>query len=124
MLFKIYVNENVFGEPLNLAVKAQLLAFRDGFCKTNRLIFKHIICAVVDDEFLAFSKSKGNDLISPQKQYFFPGLKSGDRWCLCVLRWKEALEAGCAPKVELESTNEAALEYVSIDDLIKNAVKK
>ncbi len=118
--------KNVFGEPLKSCCESPITGFfRDGFCKTNKSDFgKHIICAVVDDEFLAFSKSKGNDLISPQKQYFFPGLKSGDRWCLCILRWKEAFEAGCAPKVELESTNEAALEYVSIDDLIKNAVKK
>ena len=73
------------------------------------------------EKIIEFSKLKGNDLSTPQEQYFFPGLKNGDKWCLCVLRWKEALEAGYAPKVDLESTNEKALRYVSLDDLIKHA---
>ena len=118
--------KNVFGEPLKSCCENPMTGFfRDGYCKTDGSDFgKHTICAIVNDEFLRFSKIKGNDLINPQNQYFFPGLKSGDKWCLCVLRWKEAFEAGCAPKVDLEATNEAALKYVSIDDLIKCAFKK
>jgi uncharacterized protein (DUF2237 family) len=74
-------------------------------------------------EFLKFSKERGNDLSTPQEQYFFPGLKEGDKWCLCVLRWKEALDSGCAPKVDLESTNEKALKHVKIEDLIEHSYK-
>ena len=74
-------------------------------------------------EFLKFSKERGNDLSTPQEQYFFPGLKEGDKWCLCVLRWKEALDAGCAPKVELEATDEKALETIKMNELISHAKK-
>lgn len=72
-------------------------------------------------EFLVFSFERGNDLLTPRPQYRFPGLKPGDRWCLCALRWKEALEAGVAPPVVLESTNEAALRYVRMEDLLAHA---
>ena len=70
-----------------------------------------------------FSKSKGNDLITPNDEYLFPGLKPGDKWCLCCLRWKEAFDEGCAPLVELEATNEKALEFLRLDHLIANAKK-
>ena len=86
-------------------------------------IGRHVVCAIVTKEFLNFSKERGNDLLTPQKQYFFPGLKEGDRWCLCVLRWKEAFDANCAPTVDLEATNEIALKYVKIEDLIKHSYK-
>jgi uncharacterized protein (DUF2237 family) len=115
--------KNVFGETLKSCCTNPITGyFRDGFCRTDESDFgKHTVCAIVDDKFLQFSKLKGNDLSTPQEQYLFPGLKNGDKWCLCVLRWKEALEAGCAPKVDLESTNEKALKHVSLDDLIKHA---
>lgn len=74
-------------------------------------------------DFLEFSKSMGNDLSTPNEIYAFPGLKPGDKWCLCVLRWKEALEAGKAPKVILEATHDKALKYVTIEDLISHAQK-
>jgi uncharacterized protein (DUF2237 family) len=115
--------KNVFGETLKSCCNNPITGyFRDGFCRTDESDFgKHTVCAIINNEFLEFSKLKGNDLSTPQEQYLFPGLKKGDKWCLCVLRWKEALEAGCAPKVDLESTNEKALKYVSLDDLIKHA---
>jgi uncharacterized protein (DUF2237 family) len=77
----------------------------------------------VTDEFLAFSKRRGNDLITAVPQYRFPGLKAGDRWCLCVLRWREALEAGVAPPVVLESTHISTLEFVDLEDLQTHAVR-
>ena len=118
--------KNVFGEPLKPCCSSPLTGyFRDGFCKTDSSDSgQHTVCAIMTDDFLAFSRKTGNDLSTPNEQYMFPGLKSGNKWCLCVLRWKEALAADCAPKVELESTNEKALEYVSITELIKYANKK
>ena len=83
----------------------------------------HLVCALMTDEFLAFSKSRGNDLSTPMPQYQFPGLQEGDYWCLCVLRWKEALAAGCAPQVKLEATHISALEFVELEDLKKHAVE-
>jgi len=74
------------------------------------------------EEFLAFSKQVGNDLSTPMKQYEFPGLQPGDQWCLCMLRWKEALEAGCAPQVILEATHMSAIEFVELEDLKSHAV--
>ncbi len=82
----------------------------------------HVVCAVVTNSFLAFSQSVGNDLTSPRPEYGFPGLKAGDRWCLCASRWQEALEAGAAPKVVLESTHAQALEWIDIGDLRANAI--
>ena len=116
---------NVFGEPLKPCCYEPITGyFRDGFCKTDQSDFgQHTVCAIMTDKFLDFSKKKGNDLSTPNDQYFFPGLKEGDKWCLCILRWIEALKANCAPKVELESTNEKALKYVSIHELIKHANK-
>ena len=84
----------------------------------------HVVCAVVTQEFLTFTKSRGNDLETPFPQYDFPGLKPGDKWCLCVLRWKEALDAGVAPPVVLESTHKVALKYVTLEDLKNHAVVK
>ena len=80
------------------------------------------MCAQVTEEFLSFSKAAGNDLITPVPIYQFPGLKPGDKWCLCVLRWQEALAAGVAPPVDLEATHISALEFVSLDDLKKHAI--
>jgi uncharacterized protein (DUF2237 family) len=81
----------------------------------------HIVCARMTARFLEFSKSRGNDLSTPIPEYGFPGLKPGDRWCLCVARWREALEAGVAPPVVLEATHISAIEFVSLEELRANA---
>ena len=108
--------KNIFGEPLKSCCHNPITGYyRDGYCRTDKSdLGRHVVCAIVTKEFLNFSKERGNDLLTPQKQYFFPGVKEGDRWCLCVLRWKEAYDAGKAPKVYLEGTHEKALNYVSI----------
>ena len=94
--------------------------FRNGCCDTdNTDSGMHTVCVIVYKEFLLFSKSVGNDLMTPIPQYGFEGLKAGDRWCLCALRWKEALINNIAPKVVLEATNEQTLNVISIDDLIR-----
>lgn len=82
----------------------------------------HVVCAVMTDEFLAFSASRGNDLSTPMPQYGFPGLRAGDHWCLCASRWQEAFEAGMAPQVILAATHLSALEYSSLADLRAHAV--
>jgi uncharacterized protein (DUF2237 family) len=92
--------------------------FRDGCCNTDENDRgSHVICAKVSQEFLDFSLRQGNDLITPRPEYRFQGLKAGDRWCLCALRWKQAFEAGVAPKVILESTHIHALDYVTLEQL-------
>jgi len=97
--------------------------YRDGFCQTGpEDRGSHVICVQVSDDFLNFSKSRGNDLSTPAPMFQFPGLKAGDCWCLCALRWREALEAGVAPPVKLESTHESALEFVSLEDLQAHAL--
>ena len=80
--------------------------FRDGCCNTGvNDRGTHTVCAIVDDRFLEFSISKGNDLVTPRQEYGFKGLKNGDSWCLCAIRWEEARRAGCAPMVKIKSTN-------------------
>lgn len=118
-------NLNIFGEPLiPCCFKPMTGFYRDGYCRTDHLdTGRHVICAIMTDEFLKFSKSRGNDLITPRPEFLFPGLKAGDKWCLCALRWKEALDANVAPKVILEACAEAALQYVTIDQLIAHAYK-
>jgi hypothetical protein len=97
--------------------------FRDGCCNTSpEDAGSHTVCAVLTADFLAFSKSRGNDLSTPVPQYGFPGLKPGDRWCLCAPRWQEAFEAGMAPKVVLAGTQEGALAYARLEDLKAHAV--
>lgn len=97
--------------------------YRDGCCKTGPGdVGLHIVCAQVTDEFLQFSKSRGNDLMMPNPAMQFPGLKDGDRWCLCIERWKEALEEGVAPPVVLEATHISALEFVTLEELKTHAV--
>jgi uncharacterized protein len=92
--------------------------FRDGCCNTNADdVGVHTVCAVMTDEFLAFSKSMGNDLSTPMPQYGFAGLKAGDRWCLCAPRWKEAYDAGAAPKVFLAGCHQYTLEFVTLTEL-------
>lgn len=95
--------------------------FRDGCCNTDDSDQgSHLICVRVTAEFLAFSSGRGNDLVTPQPRHRFAGLKSGDRWCLCASRWREALEAGVAPPAVLECTHENALEFVSLEQLQKH----
>jgi uncharacterized protein (DUF2237 family) len=97
--------------------------FRDGCCNTDDSdSAAHVICVKVTREFLAFSLSRGNDLCTPRPDYRFAGLKPGDRWCLCASRWKEAMEAGVAPPVVLDSTHIRALEFVLLEDLMRHAV--
>jgi uncharacterized protein (DUF2237 family) len=116
--------KNVLGGELKTCCTNPLTGFyRDGFCKTGADDRgSHTICIVATDEFLAFSKSRGNDLSTPRPEYNFPGLQAGDRWCLVALRWQEAFDAGMAPEVVLEATNQAALEFVRLEDLRKYKV--
>jgi len=97
--------------------------FRDGCCNTDKNDRgSHTICAVVTEEFLEFSKARGNDLSTPRPEFGFDGLESGDRWCLCADRWVEAEEAGCAPKVVLRACNELVLETIEMDTLKQYAI--
>eukprot|EP00744_Colponema_vietnamica_P009975 GILI01014138.1.p1 GENE.GILI01014138.1~~GILI01014138.1.p1 ORF type:complete len:153 (+),score=30.01 GILI01014138.1:87-545(+) len=116
--------KNVLGSELQSCCTSPLTGYyRDGFCSTGPTDHgRHTVCAQVTDAFLQFSRSKGNDLITPKPQYNFPGLKHGDKWCLCVGRWREAYEAGVAPPVVLEATNQKALEVVTLDMLKEHAV--
>jgi uncharacterized protein (DUF2237 family) len=117
---------NVLGGELQTCSVDPLTGFyRDGCCNTGASDYGlHIICVEVTKEFLEFSKMRGNDLSTPNPFYQFPGLKPGDRWCLCALRWKEALEANMAPKVCLEATHISALEFVDLEDLKAYAVSQ
>ena len=117
---------NVLGAPLECCCREPMTGFyRDGFCRTGTADRgMHTVCVVVTDDFLAFSREQGNDLSTPRMEYDFPGLKDGDRWCLCVTRWKDALEAGCAPQVVLEATHISALEWVSLEELRAHAVAR
>jgi uncharacterized protein (DUF2237 family) len=96
--------------------------YRDGCCKTGiDDVGLHVVCAVMTERFLAFTRKCGNDLTTPEPLHGFPGLKPGDRWCLCVKRWKEANAAGVAPPVVPEATHISALEFVDLDTLMANA---
>jgi uncharacterized protein (DUF2237 family) len=118
------VARNVLGEPLDLCSNKPMTGFfRDGCCDTSQEDFgSHTVCAVMSAEFLQFSKSRGNDLSTPVPEFEFPGLKPGDRWCLCAPRWQEAFEAGQAPRVVLRATHEGALSFCSLADLKRFAV--
>ncbi|MDG1710972.1 MAG: DUF2237 domain-containing protein, partial [Flavobacteriaceae bacterium] len=99
--------------------------FRDGLCRTiTEDTGTHTVCAVMTNDFLRFSVSRGNDLISPMPYFQFPGLKEGDKWCLCVSRWIEAEKAGKAPSLVLEATHEKTLEYAPLEMLVKYAFKE
>ena len=120
------MEKNVFGEPLEICcLKPMTGYFRDGSCRTdNEDIGTHTVCAVMTEDFLRFSAQMGNDLSTPIPYYKFPGLKEGDKWCLCVNRWIEAEKAGKAPKLILEATHEKTLEYTKLDLLVKYAFLK
>ncbi len=113
---------NVLGTPLIPCSYDPLTGyFRDGCCKTDETdTGSHLICARVTDAFLTFSKERGNDLSTPRPEYRFTGLQAGDRWCLCATRWAEALAAGVAPPVVLESTHASALRFVTLEQLEKH----
>ena len=97
--------------------------YRNGCCDTgSEDTGVHTVCAVVTAEFLEFSARAGNDLTTPRPEFGFPGLRPGDRWCLCAARWREALEAGSAPRVVLAATHEATLEIVALKDLKRYAI--
>ncbi len=115
---------NVLGEDLEICSLAPMTGFyRDGCCNTGAEdVGNHMVCAVMTENFLEFSKLRGNDLSTPVPEIGFPGLKPGDRWCLCAPRWQEALEANQAPRVVLRATHERALSYCSLADLKRFAV--
>ena len=116
--------KNVLGEPLETCSDRPRTGFtRSGSCETGpEDLGSHTVCAQVTQEFLEFSRSRGNDLSTPVPAFGFPGLKPGDRWCLCAARWQESLEAGSAPRVALRATHERALEVVSLTDLKAHAL--
>ena len=117
-------SRNVLGGVLeNCSLKPMTGFFRNGCCDTGAEdVGSHTVCVVMTAEFLAFSKSCGNDLSTPMPDYGFPGLVPGDRWCLCAPRWQEALEAASAPRVVLRATHEGALEYCDLADLKRYAI--
>ena len=122
---KVNNKKNVLGGTLvACCYKPRTGYFRDGYCRTDHSDFgSHVICAEMTSEFLEFTKGRGNDLSTPQPIFGFPGLRSGDRWCLCAIRWKEALEMGLAPPVILEACEESALKFITIEALQENAIK-
>ena len=117
--------KNVLGGPLLACSFAPLTGFfRDGCCNTEAEdAGTHVVCTKVTAEFLRFSKQSGNDLSTPRPEYRFAGLKPGDRWCLCVTRWLEALEADVAPPVVLEATHARALDFVTLEVLTRHALQ-
>lgn len=116
---------NVLGGKLQTCSLKPLTGFlRDGCCNTlDDDVGVHTVCVRVTAEFLAFSRARGNDLSTPMPEFEFPGLKPGDRWCLCAGRWREALLAGSAPEVVLEATHERTLEFVTLEQLKAHALK-
>lgn len=118
-------DRNIFGEKLEECSTNPMTGFyRNGCCSTGKEDRgTHTVCAIMTKEFLAFTRRMGNDLSTPIPAFDFPGLKPGDRWCLCALRWREAFDHGVAPKVVLESTHERTLEFVRMEDLVQCAYK-
>jgi hypothetical protein len=118
------VRTNVLGGKLIPCCIDPMTGFyRDGYCRTGPGDYGlHTVCVRVTAEFLVFSRSQGNDLSTPLPEFGFPGLQPGDHWCLCVTRWKEALDADMAPAVVLAATHVSALEFVSLEDLQRHAV--
>ena len=115
---------NVLGGELDVCSLRPLTGFyRSGCCETGADdLGRHVVCAEMTEEFLAFSKARGNDLSTPRPEVGFPGLQAGDRWCLCAARWAEALAAGRAPRVVLRATHEEALEDVDLVELKRHAL--
>lgn len=116
--------KSVLGEPLEVCSVSPMTGFtRNGCCETGpEDVGVHTVCILATEQFLEFSKANGNDLSTPVPEYQFPGLKEGDRWCLCAARWKQAFDAGMAPKVILRATHEKTLEVVDFADLKAHAI--
>lgn len=116
--------KNVLGTELaTCSLQPRTGWFRDGCCNTGKGDQGlHLVCVRVTAEFLVFSKQAGNDLSTPVPEYGFPGLKPGNRWCLCVTRWTEALDAGVAPPVVLEATHMSTLEFATLEQLREHAI--
>jgi len=119
------VARNVLGSLLQVCGVSPMTGFvRDGVCHTGpQDIGSHTVCAQMTDAFLAYSLQRGNDLVSPVPDYDFPGLKAGDRWCVCAARWLDAAEAGVAPPVILDATHASALRHVALADLQYHALQ-
>lgn len=117
---------NVLGGPLEVCGVSPLTGFaRDGRCHTGpQDLGSHTVCAQMTEAFLAYSQDRGNDLVTPVPAYGFPGLKAGDRWCVCAARWLEAAEEGVAPPVVLEATHERALRRIALADLEYHALRR
>ncbi len=115
---------NVLGGELLCCCDSPATGFyRDGYCHTGpQDLASHTVCARMSQAFLDFSRARGNDLVTPRPEFMFPGLKAGDRWCVCVLRWKEAFDAGVAPPVWLLATHERALDVVTLEQLTNHAL--
>jgi uncharacterized protein (DUF2237 family) len=116
--------KNVFGDDLLVCSADPMTGFfRTGKCETcGEDTGMHTVCVEMTAEFLAFSRQAGNDLSTPQPEYRFPGLQPGDRWCLCMPRWLQALEAGMAPRLYLKATHMSVIEHISMDVLLEYAV--
>lgn len=116
--------KNVLGGTLETCSTDPMTGFyRDGCCHTGAGdMGRHVVCAQMTEAFLRYTRAQGNDLSTPMPTYNFPGLKPGDRWCLCASRWKEALDDGVAPPIILEATHAAALDYVSLEQLKEHAL--
>ena len=114
---------NVFDEPLLSCSESPVTGFfRDGCCNTSDEDFgSHTVCVEVTQDFLDYSRFRGNDLSTPMPDFGFPGLQAGDRWCLCASRWLEAYEQGMAPKIFLTRTHKRALEIVELEKLKEHA---
>ena len=115
---------NVYGKPLIACCTDPMTGyFRDGYCRTMMQdTGTHVVCAIMTEEFLRYTASRGNDLTTPIPQWQFPGLKPGDKWCLCISRWLEAEKAGVAPRIDLNATHQKALEFTSLIHLEKYAI--
>ncbi|NRA64202.1 MAG: DUF2237 domain-containing protein [Pseudobacteriovorax sp.] len=118
--------QNVLGSDLQLCCQNPITGFfRDGYCRTNEQdLGIHTVCAIVTQEFLTYSKQRGNDLMTARPEFDFPGLKAGDKWCLCASRWLEAEKAGVAPAVVLESTHHRTLDVVDLETLNRYAYRE
>jgi uncharacterized protein (DUF2237 family) len=118
------LQRNVLGGPLGVCSENPVTGFyRTGCCDTGpQDVGRHTVCIVATEAFLAFSKSRGNDLSTPVPEWDFPGVKPGQRWCLCAARWVEAYQAGMAPRVVLNATNEATLDLIPLEVLKRHAV--
>lgn len=116
--------KNVLGQPLAACCYHPKTGFfRDGFCHTGPMdIGSHTVCAEMTESFLTYSKREGNDLSTPRPEFDFPGLKPGDRWCVCALRWKDAYDDGVAPPVILEACNQTVLDIIPLDVLKAHAI--